>query len=54
MRTIDLWKKMINARIYTKEVASLRVNTVFAVGQLSPNEYTELVELIDAKYSETA
>lgn len=54
MRTIDLWKKMINARIYTKEIASLRVNTVFAVGQLSPNEYTELVELIDAKYSKIA
>lgn len=54
MRPIDLWRKMINAKIYTKDVATLRVNTVFAVGQLAPDEYTKLIELIDAKYGEAA
>lgn len=54
MKPVDLWKKMINAKIYTKDVAALRVNTVFAVGQLSPEEYTELIELIDAKYEKVA
>ncbi|WP_432355332.1 hypothetical protein [Sporosarcina sp. A2] len=50
MKPIDLWRKMIGAKIYAKDVATLRVNTVFAVGQLSPDEYTELIELIDVKY----
>lgn len=54
MKPVELWKKMIGAKIYTKEVATLRVNTVFAVGQLSPNEYTELIELIDVKYVDIA
>lgn len=52
MKTVDLWRKMINAKVYTKEVATLRVNTVFAVGQLSPEEYTELIELIEIRYPE--
>lgn len=47
-----LWRKMINAKVYTKEVATLRINTVFAVGQLTPEEYTELIEFIELKYSE--
>ncbi|MCG3089118.1 hypothetical protein [Sporosarcina cyprini] len=54
MRPVDLWRKMIAAKVYTKDVASLRVNTVFAVGQLDPEEYTELIELIEVKYSEAA
>ena len=54
MRPIDLWRKMIGAKIYSKEVATLRVNTVFAVNQLSPDEYTELNELIAVKYPDAA
>lgn len=47
-----IWKKMINAKVYAKEVATLRVNTVFAVGQLAPEEYTELIELIEVVYED--
>lgn len=54
MKPVELWKKMINAKVYTKDIATMRVNTVFAVGQLSPDEYTELIELIDIKYAEVA
>lgn len=54
MKPVELWRKMINAKIYTKEVATVRVNTVFAVGQLNPDEYTDLIQLIEAKYSDAA
>lgn len=50
MNAFNLWKKMIKGKIYTKEAVALRVNTVFAVGQLTPEEYTELIELIDITY----
>lgn len=50
MNTFKLWEKMIKGKIYTKEAAVLRVNTVFAVGQLTPEEYTELIQLIDITY----
>lgn len=54
MQPIDLWRKMINAKVYTKEVALRRVNVVFAVGQLTEDEYTELIELIAVKYPDAA
>ncbi|WP_156028937.1 hypothetical protein [Sporosarcina sp. D27] len=54
MKPVDLWRKMINAKVYTKEVAERRVNVVFVVGQLSVDEYTELMELIDVKYVNVA
>lgn len=54
MKTFDLWKKMILAKAYSKEVVTVRVNTVFAVGQLTPDEYTELITLIDEVYSDAA
>ena len=50
MQPVDLWRKMINAKVYSKEVATKRVNAVYVVGQLSDEEYTELIELIEAKY----
>lgn len=52
MRPVELWKKMINAKIYSKEVATQRVNVVFAVGQLTTEEYEELMQLITTKYSD--
>lgn len=54
MKPYDLWKLMINGKVYSKEAVSTRVNTVFAVGQLSPEEYTELMALIEEKYSTAA
>ncbi len=35
MKPYDLWKKMINAKVYSKDAVNTRVNTVFAVGQLT-------------------
>ena len=52
MTPYQIWKKMILAKIYSKEVVTQRVNTVFAVGQLTPEEYTELINLIEEVYSE--
>ncbi len=52
MRAYDIWKKMILAKAYSKEVITTRINTVFAVGQITPDEYTELVSLIDITYAE--
>jgi len=54
MKPYDLWKKMINAKVYSKDAVSTRVNTVFAVGQLTPDEYSELIQLIEEKYPEAA
>lgn len=54
MKPFDLWKKMISGKVYSKEAVTVRVNTVFAVGQLSPDEYTELITLIETTYSEAA
>lgn len=51
MKPFDLWKKMIMAKFYTKEIVLTRVNTVYAVKQLSDEEYTELINLIDEKYA---
>lgn len=54
MKPFDLWKKMINSKVYSKDAVTTRVNTVFAVGQLAPDEYTDLIQLIEDKYPETA
>ena len=54
MKPFDLWKRMIIGKVYTKEVVTVRVNTVFAVGQLTPDEYTELFKFVDETYSESA
>lgn len=54
MKPFDLWKKMILAKVYTKEVVTTRVNTVYAVGQLSDEEYTELINLIAETYKVVA
>ncbi len=45
---------MINGKVYSKEAVTTRVNTVFAVGQLSPEEYTDLINLIYEKYPDAA
>ncbi|MFP3917938.1 hypothetical protein U5N28_09020 [Lysinibacillus telephonicus] len=54
MRPYDLWKRMINGKVYTEDAVTTRVNTVFAVNQLTPEEYTDLIQLIEQKYSENA
>lgn len=50
MTPFQIWKKMIEAKVYNKQVVLLRVNTVYAVGQLNDDEYTDLVNLIEGKY----
>ena len=52
MKPFNLWKKMILAKVYTKEVITTRVNVVYAVGQLNDDEYAELIQLIQTTYSE--
>lgn len=54
MKPFDLWKKMILAKVYTKETVTTRVNVVYAVGQLNDDEYTELINLIETTYKEVA
>lgn len=50
MRPFDLWEKIIRGRVYTKEAATTRINTVYAVGQLTNEEYTSLINLIEQTY----
>ena len=52
MTPYQIWKKMIEAKVYTKEVIANRINVVFAVNQITPDEYTELINLIEEVYSE--
>lgn len=54
MTSFEVWKKVIKAKVYTKEVVIQRINVVFAVGQLTPDEYAELMNLIDDTYDEAA
>lgn len=54
MKPFYLWKKMILAKVYTKEVVTNRVNVVYAVGQINDEEYTELIQLIEITYKEVA
>lgn len=54
MKPVDLWKKMILAKVYSKEVVTNRVNVVYAVGRLNDEEYTELINLIAETYVEVA
>lgn len=49
-----LWTKMIKGKVYSKEVVTTRVNTVYAVGQLNDEEYTELINLIETTYTDAA
>lgn len=52
MTPFQIWEKMILAKVYTKEVVTNRINVVFAVGQLTPDDYTELINLIEDVYNE--
>ena len=54
MTPFEIWKKVIMAKVYTKEVVTQRINVVFTVGQLTPEEYTELMNMIEEVYSEAA
>lgn len=50
MTPFEIWKKIIMAKVYSKEEVTKRVNVVYAVGQLSDDEYTELIHLIETVY----
>ena len=52
MTPYQIWKKLILAKVYAKEVVTQRINVVFAVVQLTPEEYAELINLIEEVYSE--
>lgn len=54
MTPYQIWKKMILAKVYTKEVVTTRVNTVYAVNQINDDKYTELIQLIETTYKEVA
>lgn len=54
MKTAELWRKIIRGKVYSKEQVTIRVNTVFAVGQLTLEEYTDLINLIEEVYQEAA
>ena len=54
MTPYEIWKKMIEAKVYTKLVVTKRINIVYAVEQLNDDEYTELINLIEEKYTEVA
>ena len=47
-----LSKKFINAKTLQKEEITKRVNTFYIFGQLSQEEYEELMQLIEVKYAE--
>lgn len=50
MTPFMIWQKMILTKTYTKGIITARVNVVFAVNQISEEEYTELINLINEKY----
>lgn len=52
MTPYEIWKKMINAKVYSKEIVTTRVNVVFAVNQINEEEYTVLIQLIETTYRE--
>jgi hypothetical protein len=54
MTPFQIWEKMIKAKVYTKTVVTMRVNTVYAVGQINDEEYAVLIQLINTMYSEVA
>ena len=53
MSAYTLCKKFITAKTYSKNVIENRVNAFFMFGQVSPEEYAELMELIKVNYPET-
>ena len=53
MTTYYLSKKFINAKTYVKDEIAKRVNMFFMFNQLSPDEYEELMALIEENYTET-
>ena len=50
MTPFEIWKKMIEAKTFTRQIITSRINVIFAVGQINEEEYTELINLIGEKY----
>lgn len=54
MTPFELWKKMIEGKVYSKSAISTRVVTIHKVGQLNDEELSKLNELINLNYLEEA
>ncbi len=52
MTVYQMCVRFINAKHYTEAVITRRVNTFYAVGQLTDDQYIELMDLINEKYTE--
>ncbi|MFP3917702.1 hypothetical protein U5N28_07820 [Lysinibacillus telephonicus] len=52
MKICDIWRKIINAKTYSKDVSTNRVTTIYTMGQITDNEYRDLVALINSTYEE--
>lgn len=52
MTTYYLSKRVVNAKVYSKEDITKRVNMFFMFNQLSSEEYEELMDLIETVYAE--
>lgn len=52
MSTYILSKKFINAKTYSKEDITKRVNMFYMFNQLTADEYEELMTLIETVYGE--
>lgn len=50
MTVYQMCERFINAKIYSQAVITQRVNTFYMVGQLTDEQYTELMALIEEKY----
>lgn len=51
MTTYQLCKKMIKAKVYAQVDIQKRVDTFYAFGRLSDEEYAELMQLIETVYA---
>lgn len=52
MKIVNLLKKLIEKKFYTKEAIIDKLNVFFAMSQISEEDYAELMLLIEATYIE--
>lgn len=50
MTPFEIWTKVVKSKKQSKEEVTKRINVVYAVRQLSDDEYTELINLIETVY----
>lgn len=51
MTVEQMCERFINAKTYSESVITQRVNTFYMVGQLTDDQYTGLIALIEEKYT---